>query len=77
MRGTQVLPSVDVVLLSQPDSEHIGALPYLVAKHGLQAPIYGTGALQKMGQMCLYAQVNIFYPFPPFYIHARERERAG
>eukprot|EP00884_Botryococcus_braunii_P014685 jgi/Botrbrau1/23217/Bobra.0041s0061.1 len=54
----EVIPTLDVVLLSQPDPEHIGALPYLVAKHGLEVPIYATGALHKMGQMFLYAQVQ-------------------
>jgi hypothetical protein len=54
--GGQVLPSIDAVLISHPDSAHLGALPYLVGRHGLRAPIYATSALQKMGQMFLYDQ---------------------
>lgn len=54
--GGQVLPSIDAVLISHPDTAHLGALPYLVGHHGLRAPIYATSALQKMGQMFLYDQ---------------------
>ncbi len=49
-----VVPKVDVVLLSHPDLEHLGALSYLVGKCGLEAPIYATLPVFKMGQMFMY-----------------------
>jgi len=42
------------VLLSFPDTLHIGALPYLVGKLGLNCPIYASIPVYKMGQMFLY-----------------------
>jgi len=45
---------IDAVLLSFPDMLHIGALPYLVGKLGLNCPIYATIPVYKMGQMFLY-----------------------
>jgi len=45
---------IDAVLLSFPDALHIGALPYLVGKLGLNCPIYATIPVYKMGQMFLY-----------------------
>jgi glyoxylase-like metal-dependent hydrolase (beta-lactamase superfamily II) len=50
----EAVPKVDVVLLSHPDLEHLGALPYLVGKCGLEAPIYATLPVFKMGQMFMY-----------------------
>ncbi|GAB4814627.1 hypothetical protein N2152v2_001673 [Parachlorella kessleri] len=49
-----VLDHVDLVLLSHPDLAHLGALPFLVGRLGLAAPIYGTGPVHKMGQMFMY-----------------------
>lgn len=49
-----ILDSVDAVLLSHPDPAHLGALPFLVGKAKLDAAIYATGAIHKMGQMFLY-----------------------
>jgi cleavage and polyadenylation specificity factor subunit 2 len=48
------LPSVDAVLISHPDAAHMGALPLLVGRLGLGAPVFSTGAAHKMGQMALY-----------------------
>ncbi|XP_063222621.1 probable cleavage and polyadenylation specificity factor subunit 2 [Bacillus rossius redtenbacheri] len=45
---------IDVVLLSYPDPLHLGALPYLVGKCGLNCPIYATIPVYKMGQMFMY-----------------------
>ena len=42
------------VLVSHPDMDHLGGLPYAVGKLGLKAPIYITGAGHKMGQMFMY-----------------------
>lgn len=46
--------SIDAVLLSYPDQAHLGALPYLVGKLGLNCPIYATIPVYKMGQMFMY-----------------------
>lgn len=50
----RVAHKVDVVLLSHPDLAHIGALPYAKSKLGLNAQVYGTIPLFKMGQMFMY-----------------------
>jgi cleavage and polyadenylation specificity factor subunit 2 len=47
-------PLAAAVLISHPDLAHMGALPFLVGRLGLAAPVYATGAVHKMGQMCLY-----------------------
>lgn len=46
--------SLDAVLLSYPDPLHLGGLPYLVGKLGLNCPIYATIPVYKMGQMFMY-----------------------
>lgn len=51
---TRLLPQVDLVLLSHPDPSHIGALPYLVRKAGLKAPIYAAVPIAKLGMMFMY-----------------------
>ncbi|PSC73960.1 cleavage and polyadenylation specificity factor subunit 2 [Micractinium conductrix] len=51
-----VLPRVDAVLLSHSDPQHLGALPYLVGRAGLAAPVYATSPVHKMGQMAMYDQ---------------------
>ncbi|KAF7281402.1 cleavage and polyadenylation specificity factor subunit 2 [Rhynchophorus ferrugineus] len=45
---------IDAVLISYPDIVHLGALPYLVGKLGLNCPIYSTIPVYKMGQMFMY-----------------------
>ncbi|XP_077995100.1 cleavage and polyadenylation specificity factor subunit 2-like [Glandiceps talaboti] len=45
---------IDAVLLSFPDGLHLGALPYIVGKCGLNCPIYATVPVYKMGQMFMY-----------------------
>eukprot|EP00039_Didymoeca_costata_P020321 m.340836 g.340836 ORF g.340836 m.340836 type:complete len:778 (-) comp19587_c0_seq1:120-2453(-) len=47
-------PSVDAVLITYPDLPHMGALPYAVAKLGLQCPIYCTMPVRAMGELFLY-----------------------
>nr|XP_023012398.1 probable cleavage and polyadenylation specificity factor subunit 2 isoform X1 [Leptinotarsa decemlineata]XP_023012405.1 probable cleavage and polyadenylation specificity factor subunit 2 isoform X2 [Leptinotarsa decemlineata] len=46
--------TIDAVLLSYPDVTHLGALPYVVGKLGLNCPIYSTIPVYKMGQMFMY-----------------------
>eukprot|EP00126_Sphaerothecum_destruens_P001130 Sdes_comp13233_c0_seq1m3115 len=48
------LPSIDAVLISYPDLEHLGALPYAYGKLGLSCPCYSTQPVYKMGQMFMY-----------------------
>lgn len=50
----KVLPQIDAVLLSYPDHMHLGALPFVVGKCGLNCPIYATIPVYKMGQMFMY-----------------------
>lgn len=42
------VPQINAVLLSYADISHIGALPYLVSKCGLNAPVYATVSLFKL-----------------------------
>ncbi|VVC44191.1 Cleavage and polyadenylation specificity factor 2, C-terminal,Metallo-beta-lactamase,Zn-dependent metallo- [Cinara cedri] len=48
------IPQIDAVLLSHPDKFHLGALPYLVGKCGLNCPVYATIPVYQMGQMFMY-----------------------
>ena len=50
----RVVSRIDLVLISHPDFEHMGALPYVVGKMGLKAPIYGTLPIFRMGQITMY-----------------------
>ncbi|VDM96391.1 unnamed protein product [Thelazia callipaeda] len=58
------VPLINAVLLSYADISHVGALPYLVRKCGLNCPVYATNEVfrqvpvYKMGQMFLYDWVN-------------------
>lgn len=49
-----MIDKIDCVLLSHHDLEHLGALPYLVGKLGLQADIYATQPVYKMGNLVMY-----------------------
>lgn len=51
---------IDAVLLSYPDPLHLGALPYLVGKCGLNCPIYATIPVYKMGQMFMYDIYQVY-----------------
>jgi cleavage and polyadenylation specificity factor subunit 2 len=61
-----VASTIDGVLLSYPDTMHLGALPYAVGKLGLLAPVYCTLPVHRMGQMYMYdhvisRRVSIYY----------------
>ncbi|CAI6363223.1 unnamed protein product [Macrosiphum euphorbiae] len=45
---------IDAVLISHPDRFHLGILPYLVGKCGLNCPVYATIPVYQMGQMFMY-----------------------
>ena len=53
---TLAYPPCPAVLLSHPDPPHLGALPFLVGRRGLTAPVYATAPVHKMGQMYMYDQ---------------------
>ena len=52
----EAVPRIDAVLLSHPDTAHLGALPYAIGHLGLKAPIYATQPTCRMGQMFMYDQ---------------------
>uniref|UniRef100_A0A182IJ44 Cleavage and polyadenylation specificity factor subunit 2 n=1 Tax=Anopheles atroparvus TaxID=41427 RepID=A0A182IJ44_ANOAO len=58
--------TIDAVLLSYPDGSHLGALPYLVGKLGLNCPIYATIPVYKMGQMFMYDMFMSHYNMHDF-----------
>ncbi|KAG4098147.1 Metallo-hydrolase/oxidoreductase [Neocallimastix lanati (nom. inval.)] len=55
---SEVANSIDAILLSHADIEHIGALPYAISKFKMTCSIYATIPVQNMGQMCLYDAVQ-------------------
>lgn len=50
----RVAPSIDAVLLSHPDTLHLGALPYAVKQFGLSAPVYSTEPVYRLGLLTMY-----------------------
>jgi Cft2 family RNA processing exonuclease len=54
---------IDAVLVSYPDMLHLGALPYVVGRLGLNCPIYATIPVYKMGQMFLYDVYQVSFLF--------------
>lgn len=58
--------NIDAVLISYPDISHLGALPYLVGKLGLNCPIYSTIPVYKMGQMFMYDLFQSHYNMEEF-----------
>ncbi|CAH0550597.1 unnamed protein product [Brassicogethes aeneus] len=58
--------TIDAVLISYPDVFHLGALPYLVGKLGLNCPIYSTIPVYKMGQMFMYDLYQSHYNMKEF-----------
>jgi cleavage and polyadenylation specificity factor subunit 2 len=48
----RVAPKLDLVLLSQPDLHHLGALPLLSGKAAsLSAPVYAAAPIAKLGHI--------------------------
>ncbi|CAG9860487.1 unnamed protein product [Phyllotreta striolata] len=60
--------TIDAVLISYPDNNHLGALPYAVGKLGLNCPIYATIPVYKMGQMFMYDLYQSQYNMKEFCI---------
>ncbi|MCI29728.1 cleavage and polyadenylation specificity factor subunit 2, partial [Trifolium medium] len=51
-----VASTIDAVLLSHPDTLHLGALPYAIKQLGLSAPIYSTEPVYRLGLLTMYDQ---------------------
>lgn len=51
---TRVASTVDAVLLSQPDTLHLGALPYAMKQLGLFAPVFATEPVYRLGLLTMY-----------------------
>lgn len=52
----RVAPTIDAVLLSHPDTLHLGALPYAMKHLGLSAPVYSTEPVYRLGYLTMYDQ---------------------
>ncbi|KAJ8554425.1 hypothetical protein K7X08_025103 [Anisodus acutangulus] len=52
----RVASTVDAVLLSHPDTFHLGALPYAMKQLGLYAPVYATEPVYRLGLLTMYDQ---------------------
>lgn len=52
----RVASTIDAVLLSHPDTLHIGALPYAMKQLGLSAPVYATEPVHRLGLLTMYDQ---------------------
>ncbi|CAK8532604.1 unnamed protein product [Lathyrus sativus] len=53
---SRVASTIDAVLLSHPDTLHLGALPYAMKQLGLSAPVYSTEPVYRMGLLTMYDQ---------------------
>ncbi|KAM7491337.1 hypothetical protein LguiA_034258 [Lonicera macranthoides] len=51
---SRVAASVDAVLLSHPDTLHLGALPYAMKQLGLSATVYATEPVFRLGLLTMY-----------------------
>ncbi|KAF3793568.1 Cleavage and polyadenylation specificity factor subunit 2 [Nymphaea thermarum] len=49
-----VSSKIDAVLLSHPDTLHLGALPYAMKHLGLTAPVYATEPVYRLGLLTMY-----------------------
>lgn len=49
-----VSSTVDAVLISQPDLEHCGGMPYLYGRLGCKAPAYMSMPTNRFGQLLMY-----------------------
>lgn len=51
---SKVASSVDAVLLSHSDTLHLGALPYAMKQFGLNAPVFSTEPVYRLGLLTMY-----------------------
>jgi len=50
----KIAPSIDAVLLTHGDLQHLGALPYIFSKGNMKAKVYATLPVQKLGKLAMY-----------------------
>lgn len=50
----RVASKIDAVLISHPDTMHLGALPYAYKQFGLSAPVYSTEPVYRLGLLTMY-----------------------
>ena len=65
----KIAPTVNAVLLSHPDTSHVGALPYALTKLNLKAPVFSTLPVWRMALMYMYdnyLSMNDQIPFEAF-----------
>ena len=53
-RLLKIAPSIDAVLISHGDLQHLGALPYIFSKGNMKAKVYATLPVQKFGKLAMY-----------------------
>ncbi|XP_057446178.1 cleavage and polyadenylation specificity factor subunit 2 [Lotus japonicus] len=53
---SRVASTIDAVLLSHPDTLHLGALPYAMKQLGLSAPVFSTEPVYRLGLLTMYDQ---------------------
>ncbi|KAL5744627.1 hypothetical protein ACOSQ2_027743 [Xanthoceras sorbifolium] len=53
---SKVASTIDAVLLSHSDTLHLGALPYAVKQFGLNAPVFSTEPVNRLGLLTMYDQ---------------------
>ncbi|GAV60143.1 Lactamase_B domain-containing protein/RMMBL domain-containing protein/Beta-Casp domain-containing protein/CPSF100_C domain-containing protein [Cephalotus follicularis] len=53
---SRVASTIDAVLLSHPDTLHLGALPYAVKQFGLSASVFSTEPVYRLGLLTMYDQ---------------------
>ncbi|XP_077241875.1 cleavage and polyadenylation specificity factor 100 [Tasmannia lanceolata] len=51
---SRIASTIDAVLLSHPDTLHLGALPYAMKHFGLSAPVYSTEPVYRLGLLTMY-----------------------
>ncbi|KAF8369927.1 hypothetical protein HHK36_032046 [Tetracentron sinense] len=51
---SRISSTIDAVLLSHPDTLHLGALPYAMKQLGLSAPVYSTEPVYRLGLLTMY-----------------------
>ena len=52
----RVASTIDAVLLSHPDTLHLGALPYAMKQFGLSAQVFSTEPVYRLGLLTMYDQ---------------------
>lgn len=62
----QVLPTVDIILLTHCTLAHLGALPYILSHHQTHAQVYATAPTHKMGLLVMMDQYHARHAMQDF-----------